>query len=421
MPEATIDHMVALTVFLAALLLFITLFNQTIQTAILYQQHSLIASKCTDILDNIMLNPGYPTYWGMGNTTPSSFGLQDPEFTQYRLSPFSLMRLAALENKNTSIYYSGTNMWNSTPVYYSETNMWYSNITMGFGDFLLVPYNEAINYTTVGQLLGTNNSFGFQLTIQPVITVSVSESLLMNQRVPTVKVSGASFPLSRANLSYCLFTADFHGNSPSYAILYDKANTDEKGFAYLKPYPQIQDPNAVYVLIVYAHLSGLTGVGYYQRGSEDKQYIVPFVNDFNSGSVILAHSYDIHDFGPPNADLTYNATYVILTEDFRLREMPMENATGMVNYGNGNFSYGSLTIPTMNPGILVITYRKSANEGGFILMPWGISSMAFPIVFGDTTTGREWVATDIRQVTVGGIAYQAKLALWSLQGYQVIG
>ncbi len=67
MPEATIDHMVALTVFLAALLLFITLFNQTIQTAILYQQHSYIASKCTDMLDNIMLNPGYPTYWGAGN------------------------------------------------------------------------------------------------------------------------------------------------------------------------------------------------------------------------------------------------------------------------------------------------------------------------------------------------------------------
>jgi hypothetical protein len=405
MPEATIDHMVALTVFLAALLLFITLFNQTIQTAILYQQHSYIASKCTDMLDNIMLNPGYPTYWGAGNGSPSSFGLQDPEFTQYRLSPFSLMRLTTLTG---------------TPVYYSKTNTWYSNITMGFGDFLLVPYNEAINYTTVTQLLGTNNSFGFQLTIQPVITVSVSESLLNNQRVPTVYVSGAGFPLSRANLSYCLFTADFQGNSPSYAISYGKTYTDEKGAAFLQPFPQIQDPNAVYALIVYAHLSGLTGVGYYQRVSSDKQYIVPFVNDFESGSVILAHSYDIHDFGPPNADLTYNATYVILTEDFTLREMPMDSATGQVNYGNGQ-PYGNLTIPTTNPGILVITYRKSANEGGFVLMPWGISSMAFPIVFGDTTTGREWIATDIRQVIVDGIAYQAKLALWSLQGYQVTG
>jgi hypothetical protein len=405
MPEATIDHMIALTVFLAALLLFITLFNQTIQTAILYQQHSYIASKCTDTLDNIMLSPGYPTYWGAGNTTPSSFGLQDPEFTQYTLSPYSLMRLTAVTG---------------TPVYYSKTNTWYSNITMGFGDFLMVPYNEALNYTTVGQLLGTNNSFGFQLTIQPVITVSVAESLLSNQRVPTVNVSGSGFPLSKANLSYCLFTADFQGNTPSYAISYGQTYTDEKGFALLPAFPQIQDPNAAYALIVYAHLSGLTGVGYNQRVSSDKQYIVPFVNDFGSGSVILAHSYDIHDFGPPNADLTYNATYVILTEDFKLREMSMGSATGHVNYGNGQ-PYGNLTIPTSNPGILVITYRKSTNEGGFILMPWGISSMAFPVVFGDTTAGREWIATDIRQVIVDGIAYQAKLALWSLQGPQVIG
>ena len=54
-------------------------------------------------------------------------------------------------------------------------------------------------------------------------------------------------------------------------------------------------------------------------------------------------------------------------------------------------------------------------------MPWGISAMAFPITFGDNPFDREWVATDIRQVIVGNIAYQAKLALWSLEGYRVIG
>jgi hypothetical protein len=69
----------------------------------------------------------------------------------------------------------------------------------------------------------------------------------------------------------------------------------------------------------------------------------------------------------------------------------------------------------------VITYRKSATEGGVILMPWGLSSLAFPVVFGDSPFGKEWVTTDIRQVTVNGVAYQAKLALWSLGGYKVIG
>jgi hypothetical protein len=54
-------------------------------------------------------------------------------------------------------------------------------------------------------------------------------------------------------------------------------------------------------------------------------------------------------------------------------------------------------------------------------MPWGLSSMAFPIVFGGDPSGVEWVATDIRQVIVNNVAYQAILALWSLEGYSVVG
>jgi hypothetical protein len=130
----------------------------------------------------------------------------------------------------------------------------------------------------------------------------------------------------------------------------------------------------------------------------------------------------VHYFGPPVAEVTYNATFVLLAEDFTLREMPMNNSTGTVvgkvNYGNGQ-PYGELTIPTDNPGILVVTYKKSANEGGVIFMPWGISATGLQINFGANMNGKDWVATDIRQVTVNGAAYQASLALWSLQGYQV--
>src|SRR4030042_4546063 len=341
MTGSTIDHMVALPVFLAAFLLFITPFNQTIQTAILYQQHRYIASKCTDMLCNIMLNPGYPTYWGTSNDTPSSFGLQDPEFTQYRLSPFSLMRLRSLTG---------------SPVYYPKTNMTYSNITMGFGDFLLVPYNQAINYSTASKLLGTNNSFGFQLTIAPIVTVSVSEYQSSNPLILAVNVAGKGFPLSNANIIYCFLTVDLQGQGsyPSYTTSYGSTYTDERGFAFLS-FPQVQDDDTSYALIVYAHLSGLVGIGYHQRVSADKQYIVPFIDDFEERRVLIAHSYAVHYFGPPEAELSYNVTFVLLTEDFTLREMPMENSTGRVgkvNYGEGK-PYGTVTIPTTNPGILL--------------------------------------------------------------------
>jgi hypothetical protein len=105
--------------------------------------------------------------------------------------------------------------------------------------------------------------------------------------------------------------------------------------------------------------------------------------------------------------------------------MPMENSTGKVGqivYGHGTEkTYQNLTIPTFNPGILVITYQSN-NEYGVVLMPWGISAMAFPVTFGSVyPLDKEWVVTDMRQVTVNKVAYQAKLALWSLEGYQVIG
>ena len=52
-------------------------------------------------------------------------------------------------------------------------------------------------------------------------------------------------------------------------------------------------------------------------------------------------------------------------------------------------------------------------------MPWQIQTLSFNITFGDDPSNQEWVATDLRQVLIGEVPYQAKLALWSLKGYQV--
>jgi len=406
MTGSTIDHLVSVTIFLGAILLFIGLFNQTIQTAILYQRHKHLATKCSDLLDNILLNPGYPIDWGTSNCTPTSFGLQDPEFTQYRLSPFSLMRL-----------HSST----GEPVYYPKTDSYYSNITTGYG-FLLVPSAEAINYSTAARLLGVNGTYGFQLTIMPIITVSISE-VQSNPLKLAVDVTGAGFPLSNAVISYCFIKVEATGGAgayPAYTAEYNTTLTDDKGSALLN-FTDVDGEDDSYVLIVYAHLVGLVGVGYHEHVTSDKQYIIPFIDNFEERKVLIAHSYDVHYFGPPVAELSYNATFVLLTEDFTLREMPLgPGKIGKVNYGEGK-PYGVVTIPTYNPGILIITYRKSAVECGVVLMPWGISSMAFPVTFGDDPFGKEWVATDTRQVVVNGIAYQAKLALWSLEGYGVIG
>jgi len=408
MAGSTIDHLVSVTVFLAALLLFISLFNQTIQTAILYQRHRSLATKASDLLDNMMLSTGIPTNWGTSNVTPSGFGLQDPEFTQYMLSSFSLMRLQSSLGQ---------------PVYYSKTGLYYSNITMGFGDFMLVPYTKAVDYSTAARLLGINGSYGFQLTIMPLITVSVSEIQAANPLKITVNVTGAGLPLTYASVSYSFLKVSWTGSYsyPSYTIKYGSNCTDTTG-SVLFTFPEVTNTTIPYSFITYARFSGLVGAGYHQRASSQNQYVIPFVDDLTTagGRVLIAHSYDVHNYGSPEP-IAYNATFILLAQDFTQREMPLNatQKTGIVNYGQGN-PYGVVTIPTYNPGILVITY-KVGTQGGVVLMPWGLSSMAFPVIFGGNPFGNEWVATDIRQVVVNGVAYQAKLGLWSLQGYGVIG
>ena len=402
MAGATIDHIVSLTVLLGAILLFVGLFNQTIQTAILYQSHRYLATKCSDLLDSMLLNPGTPldsantTFWGRTNSTPTTFGLQDPEFTQYELSPFSLMRL------NYSL---------GNPAYYSMTEMYYSNATTGFGKSLLVPFNEVVNYSTVAELLGINGTYGFSLTLNPIITVNINPTST-NPFSLTVTVTGNGYPLANANVSYCLINVTGQDQYPAYSITSGTNVTNSQGQAFLS-FPGF-DGNTSYAIVVYARSSGLVGAGDYESVLYNDSYPVPLIADFSNGNVLLAHSVDVYRGN--NGTIRYNATFVLLAQDFTLREMPLSNVTGDI----GPHTYSSVVIPTNNTGILAVAYEQGQSHSGIVLMPWGVSSMSFPVVFGASPLARDWVATDTRLVTVGGVSYQAKLALWSLQGYQVV-
>ena len=308
------------------------------------------------------------------------------------------------------------------PVYYPITGQTYSNITMGFGQSLLVPFNETINYATASRLLGINGTYGFSLTMTPIVTVSISEREL-NPLTLDINVVGAGSPLGYATISYCLMLIDGHAAYPSYAIEYGTKIADNAGKASLV-FPDFNGKTQSYVLIAYASLSGLMGVGYYEHNQYTDSYLVPFISNFETGEVLLAHSGDIYEIDD-NAAVHYNATFVIISEDFTLREMPLESSTGKVvgilNSGNDpEHAYSNLTINTHNPGILIVSYSKSAQESGVVIMPWGISALGFPTSFGGNPDNQEWVATDMRQVLVNGVAYQANIAVWSLEGYQVI-
>jgi hypothetical protein len=392
-------------------MLFIGLYNQTIQTGVTYQHNRAIASKCSDLLDNMLLSPGIPPTWGQTDDAPEGFGLQAVEFTQYQLSPFSLMRLRSLTG---------------TPVNYSMTGETYSNITIGFGQSLLVPYSETLDYSTVSRLLGINESYGFSLTLTPIVNITITQTQ-PNPLNFSLNIRGPGFPLANARVDYCLITVDGRGagSFPAYGINYGTMTTDAAGLASLS-FPGFDGDSESYALVACAHLAGLVGIGYCEHVLYNDSYVIPLVGSTANKTAIIAHSWDVTNEGDPEAAIHYNATFLVLADDFRLREMPFVNATGsavgLLNSGQDpSHAFDTLTIGTSNPGILVITYSKSANENGIVVMPWGLSSLAFPMTFGGDLSNKSWIATDIRQVTINGIAYQAKLSIWSLSGYQVNG
>jgi hypothetical protein len=405
--NATVDHMISLTVFMTAILIFISIFSQSIQTAVVYEEHRALSIKTSDLIDTMLLNPGLPVNWGKNDTQPECLGLQDPEFSQYKLSTFSLMHLASTE---PSVYYSGA---------------YYSNVSGGFGSYLIAPpAPKTVNYSVASKLLGINETYGFQLSLTPTVTVFIEKTSSVPLKF-SVTAEGTGYLLSNAPLSYNLIVANGEGNYPSYTVMSDKTVTDSSGSKQLT-FPTVNGDTQSYGLIVYVYLNGLKGMGYYVHESPSlTKTVVPLVDSFTNKTVRIAHGDSVGQVSqPPYSQLSYNESFAILTEEYKLRRVLSTDpsSTGKVTCGSGTDpSYATISVPD-NEGILIVTYKDtSSGQCGLVLMPWGLGSMGFTLTFGGNPAGQEWVTTDIRQVTVGGIAYQAKLALWNLSGYRVNG
>ena len=400
----TIDHLVATIAFIAAMFMFLGLFTQSMQAAVLYQQNRHVSLKASDLLDNVLLSPGYPYHWGETNTTLSCFGLQQPGAPGYELSPFALMRLSSLSGE---------------PVEYPRgSGKWYNNVSLGPGGYLFLPLSDAIGYETAAMLLGINGTYGFQLSITPIVDVSISE-YRTNPLILKVEVEGPGFPLSGADLGYYLYRTTKTGKYPTLMLTTGTARTDSAGVAYLD-FP-FNGATETYTIVVHAGLGGLKGFGYYMHRTFDKGAgVIPFIVDYEEGKVYLGHSWDVHDTGSPVPTYFYNATFFVLNEDFEFQKWSIANSTGQINYGGGAglFDYAETTLPVSHAGFLLVSY-KSGVDYGMSIMPWGVGSpLAASIIFGGVPAGNVWVASDFRHVTVGQLSYQAKILCWSLKGYQ---
>jgi hypothetical protein len=285
-----------------------------------------------------------------------------------------------------------------------------------------VPVNSAINYTTAATMLGVNGSYGFQLVITPTLNVSISEVDPYPLRLQ-VDVRGPGLILSGATLKYFLYHAVQRGGAsyPSIEAFSGTNQTDSTGSAILR-FPSVDGSQNAYSIVVYASLGGLRGVGYHSRQTLTNNQVIPLIEDFENRTVILAHSYDVHAFEPPVAALHFNATFFAINQNLELRQVQMANSSGLVNSGLLNYGEGKpylrTQIPTESEGILIVAY-KWGNNYGIVMMPWGVSTLGFSVAFGGDPSNADWVATELRQMTVNGISYQVKLAVWNLKGREI--
>lgn len=405
MTGVTIDHMVSLVALITVLMVAMGAFGQIITAAISYQQNHQVSMKAAELANTLLLSPGVPVGWGQGNSTPSAFGLQNGETGGYSLDAFSISRLLSTQPL----------------VYYSKTGLWYSNNSLGGGGgALLVPVTNVVNYTAAARLLGVDGSYAFRLTVTPTLNVSITELNLNPLRI-MVEVTGLRGAVRDATLNYFLYQAiPGGGQYPSLRTFSGTGQTDSAGSATLD-FPSVDGSQFAYSAIVYARMGGLSGVGYRVRDTIGNNKVIPFVEDFKNRVVLLAHSWDVHTFSPPVSALHFNSTFFSLTQDFQLREIPMVDSGGfvkggLVNYGE-NYQFVRAQIPTQSAGVLIISYRWG-NSFGIVAMPWGISVLGFSASFGGDPSPADWVAVELRQVTINRLSYQVKVGVWKTTRYQ---
>jgi len=401
MAGATIDHMISLTILIAALLVAMMTYNGLFATAIDYDRNRQVANKAIDIINTICLSPGNPTDWGEINGIVSCFGLQDPRVGGYSLSPYSIMRL---------------NTGSQLVEYPKDSGVFYNNISTNCGDAILTPIGDCVNYTTAAELLGVNGTYGFGVDITPTLNVNVSQVTTNPHLTLNVAVSGSGLPLSGATLRYYLFHMESGSpypyitthppNPPGVAEIGSSGSVDIE-------FSDVTSGDPVYAFVVYASLGGVNGVGYHANNTiADDTFVVPLIDGYEDGylNLIFAHSWEFLHPGD-EATANYNASFYTLASDFQLQRCVIPNSVGLVN--STAESPITTQIPASETGILIVSYNAS-DDLGSIIVPWGVGALGVSASFGGDPTGYDFVATELRQVTIDGISYHVKVSAWKL-------
>ena len=131
-------------------------------------------------------------------------------------------------------------------------------VNLGTGAFLLTPNAEALNYSTALTLLGINDTYGFQLSLTPDITVSIADVTANQASSPlnlSISAMGTGFPFADATVNYCLILVTLPSTALNiHPTPYKTVSTTltQQGMAYVT-FPSVTDDQTKFTHLLPTH------------------------------------------------------------------------------------------------------------------------------------------------------------------------
>lgn len=381
MATNTIDYIISIVIVTTVLTSSIVIVSQDLGRAVTYQQDQQTYVEASNLLNNLLQNKGYPLGWGQTNETPTSFGLNDPFAEMMMPSPFTPMRL--MQTKETIIYNS----------------VEYRNLTTPTTN-LFLRSDEYIDYAQAVKLLSVDETFDFQLSIIPVLRITVSQKN-SNPLIIGVSLEGSSGTLSGASLKASLFQIKNESKpypSISNPIQYNTVS-NVSGDAEIA-FPNLNDTTP-YIVLVKADAGVISGVGYYSNAKDSP--ILPIVTSYKDGEVSLVHSTNIV------GDVYYNLTFITQVGKTDFQSVELGTMHGIVNTSTP----GVVRLGPGNPGILLVSSKiVGDNNSKLTIMPWGITPLCLSLNYGADSADKKNIAQKSQLVSIYGLSYQVDLTLW---------
>ncbi len=344
-----------------------------------------------DLIDNLLLTPGSPSNWGQLNSQPVAFGLQNPGFNSYSLSPFDPLRMMS---PNGTILVNNVN---------------YSMFILPNGETMLQPTLSLVNYTTVQRIAGLQGLYGFRLTLAPTLNVTITPTS-QNPLTLNLTVAGPGGPAYLANVGFTLFYIPSNQNQnkpPTIYSLFSKVTTDALGRASVS-FP-FDATSTAYNGIASVSAGGILSTQTIGNTNFSQVKVWPVLQNITTGAGVMIHECT-YQIVPPCGKYFYNASLYLVNGDGSLTSVQLTGGAGSVTPGQN----GQFTFPLGQPGIVVIGFDGNgvSKGAGFFILPWGYQTAGLTLKFGGNPTQQQAVASVRRAALMGTMHYQVILTLW---------